>query len=103
MIMYMKYYSMAEARANFAKLIDSAEETHERIVITRNGEPAAIILGIDDYEDMHDELELYTNPILIKQIEDDIAYNEAHPEESVTGEEMRKILDERWAREGKSE
>lgn len=97
---YMKIVSMAEARANFAKFIDSAEQTHERVVITRNGEPAAILLGIDDYEGMNDLIEIYSDPDLQKQILDDIAYNKAHPEEVVSAEEMRRILDERWAREG---
>ena len=99
----MKYFSMAEARANFAKLIDSADQTHERVVITRNGEPAAIILGIHDYEGMEDLIEIYSNPELQKSIADAIAYNDAHPEESVTAEEMRRIMDERWAREAKND
>mgnify|MGYP000379047447 CR=1 FL=1 len=99
--MYMKYFSMAEARANFAKLIDSAEQTHERVVITRNGEPAAIILGINDYEGMEDLIEIYSNPELQKSISDAIAYNDARPGEGATPEEMKQILQERWAREGK--
>lgn len=101
--MYMKYFSMAEARANFAKLIDSAEQTHERVVITRNGEPAAIILGIYDYEGMEDLIEIYSNPELQKSISDAIAYNDAHPEEGATPEELTQILKERWAREGKDD
>lgn len=100
---YMKYFSMAEARANFAKLIDSAEQTHERVVITRNGEPAAIILGIHDYEGMEDLIEIYSNPELQKSIQEALDYNDAHPKESVTAEEMRRILDERWAREAKDD
>lgn len=98
---YMKFFSMAEARANLAKLIDSAEQTHERVVITRNGEPAAVILGIDDYEGMNDLIEIYSNPELQKSIAEAIAYNDAHPEESVSAEEMKRILAERWEREGK--
>jgi prevent-host-death family protein len=97
---YMKIVSMAEARANFAKFIDSAEQTHERVVITRNGEPAAILLGIDDYEGMNDLIDIYSNPETQKRIQEALEYNEAHPEESVTAEEMRRILDERRAREG---
>ena len=97
---YMKIVSMAEARANFAKFIDSAEQTHERVVITRNGEPAAILLGIDDYEGMNDLIDIYSNPETQKQIQEAIAHNDAHPEETISGEEMRRILDERLAREG---
>lgn len=94
---------MAEAKPNIASLIDSAEQAHERIVITKDGEPAAILLGIQDFEDMNNLLEIYTDPALQKEILDDIAYSKAHPEEAVSAEELRRVLDQRWARENSGE
>lgn len=67
---YMKFFSMAEARAKLAKIIDSAEHEHERVVITRNGEPAAILLGIDDYEFMMDEIDIYSDPTLRRELDE---------------------------------
>lgn len=67
---YMKFFSMAEARAKLAKIIDSAEHDHERVVITRNGEPAAILLGIDDYEFMMDEIDIYSDPTLKRELDE---------------------------------
>ena len=61
---YMKFFSMAEARANLAKLISGATKTGERSVITRNGEPAAVLLSIDDYESMNETLEILADPEL---------------------------------------
>ncbi|WP_218003816.1 type II toxin-antitoxin system Phd/YefM family antitoxin [Herbiconiux solani] len=41
---------VAEARANFSKIVESAATTHERFEVTRNGSRAVVILGADDYD-----------------------------------------------------
>ncbi|WP_198417570.1 type II toxin-antitoxin system Phd/YefM family antitoxin [Cryobacterium mannosilyticum] len=46
----MTTLSIAQARANFSKLVESASTTHERFEVTRNGSRAAVILGADDYD-----------------------------------------------------
>lgn len=48
--MYMMTLSVAEARASFSKIIESAESTHERYEVTRNGSRVAVVLGVDDYD-----------------------------------------------------
>lgn len=95
----MKLFSVAEAKSNFEELIDSTNETQERIVITKGGEPTAVILGIHDFEGLESLIEIYSDPELSASILDAIAYNKARPEKVLTGEEMRRILDQRWARE----
>ncbi|GAA2084361.1 type II toxin-antitoxin system Phd/YefM family antitoxin [Actinomadura alba] len=49
---------LAEVRHNLSRLVDSAVTTHERVEITRNGVPAAILLSIDDYEAMQETIEI---------------------------------------------
>lgn len=46
----MTTLSVADARANFSKLVESASATHERFEVTRNGSRAAVLLGADDYD-----------------------------------------------------
>ena len=41
---------LAEARANLSRLVEEAMVTHERIVVTRNGRRAAVILSADDFD-----------------------------------------------------
>lgn len=59
---------VAEARANFSRLVDEAERTHERFEVTRNGRVAAILLGVDDYESLIETLEIMSNPELVEDI-----------------------------------
>jgi len=67
-MVYMKFFSVAEARANLTKLISGALKTGERSVITRNGEPAAVLLSIDDYESMNETLEILADPELTQYL-----------------------------------
>ena len=61
---YMRFFSMAEARAKLAAILDSAVKSNERTVITRNGEPAAVIMSLDDYESMNETLDILADPEL---------------------------------------
>lgn len=48
----MTTLSVADARANFSKVVDSASTTHERFEVTRNGSRIAVLLGADDYDSL---------------------------------------------------
>jgi antitoxin YefM len=48
----MTTLSVADARANFSKLVESAATTHERFEVTRNGTRVAVLLGADDYDSL---------------------------------------------------
>jgi antitoxin YefM len=50
--MYMATISLAEARAAFSRIVESAATTHERFEVTKNGNRAAVILGVDDYDSL---------------------------------------------------
>ena len=43
---------LADARARLSEIVSAAQATHERYEIARNGRPAAVLLGVDDYEAM---------------------------------------------------
>jgi prevent-host-death family protein len=98
-LMYMKYFPIAEFRANISKIIDSSTESHDRVVITRNGEPAAILLNIEDYESMTETLEIASDPALYKEIMDFIENPNGQPLYST--EEIQAVLASR--REAESE
>jgi prevent-host-death family protein len=66
--MYMKIVPMADARANFRELLDEVEGTHERVVITRRGQPAAVLISVDDLESIEETLDVLSDPGLVTQI-----------------------------------
>ena len=54
----MTTLSVADARANFSKLVESAATTHERFEVTRNGARVAVVLGADDYDSLIETIEI---------------------------------------------
>lgn len=61
-ILYMTTLSLADARANLSKLVESAVTTHERFDVTRNGRRAAVILSADDYDSLLETVHILSDP-----------------------------------------
>jgi prevent-host-death family protein len=66
--MYMSTLSVADARANFSKLIESAATTHERFEVTRNGSRAAVILSADDYDTLLETVDVLSDSVTVEAI-----------------------------------
>lgn len=66
--MYMSTLSLAEARANLSKLVESAVTTHERFEVTRNGDRVAVLLGADDYDALVETLDILSHPDEVEAI-----------------------------------
>ena len=62
------HVSMAEARANLRELLDNVKKTHARYTITRNGEPDAILISVEDFEAILQTMEILGDPELMAQI-----------------------------------
>lgn len=58
----MTTLSLADARANLSKLVDAAVRTHERFEVTRNGDRAAVLLSVDDYDSLIETIEILSSP-----------------------------------------
>jgi antitoxin YefM len=48
----------SEARARLSELARQVRQQHERITLTRNGEPEAALLPVDDHEGLEATLEI---------------------------------------------
>ena len=66
--MYMMTLSVAEARAHFSKIVESALSTHERFEVTRNGNRAAVLLGVDDFDALMETIAILGDANLVAEI-----------------------------------
>jgi len=64
---------VAEARAQFSKLVDEAKSTHERFEITRNGQRVAVLLGADDYDALRETIAVLGDSELLRGHRDGLA------------------------------
>ncbi len=68
--MYMsKYMALALVRQDLSGIVEEVASTHERVVVTRHGEPAAVLLSIDDLEALEETLEILADAALVAAIQ----------------------------------
>jgi len=60
--------TLKELRPRLPRVIEAVGERMDRFVVTRRGHPAAVILGIDDYEGMLETLEILKDKPLMKRL-----------------------------------
>ena len=78
---------LAEVKAKFSEMIDRVEAQHDRITVTRNGRPAAVLMSTDDLASLEDTLDLLSNPNAITELKR--AREEVAAGNSVTAAELR--------------
>jgi prevent-host-death family protein len=85
-IQVMTTQSLATVKAHFSQVIDEVAGTHERVVVTRNGSPVAVIMAVDDYESLMETLEILSDRSAVAEIHDaekQMANGDAFSEEQV--------------------
>ena len=69
MIMVMsETLPLAEIKAHLSEIVDRVEREHERVVLTRNGRPAAVIMSPADLDALEDTLDLLSDPEAMNDI-----------------------------------
>ena len=92
-IQVMTTISLADAKARLSAVLDEVRDTHERVVITRNGRPEAVILAVSDLEALEETLDLRSTPGALEQIR--AAEAEVARGEAIDAEELRRLMAER--------
>jgi prevent-host-death family protein len=78
---------LAEIKKRLSEIVDGVEQKHDRVVLTRNGRPAAVILSPDDLESLEETLAILSNPIAMQDIRE--AESEIDKGGVVTADELR--------------
>jgi antitoxin YefM len=58
----MRSLTVTEVKARLNELVDDAESTHEQIVITKHGRPAAVLMAADDLESLKETVYWLSQP-----------------------------------------
>ncbi len=57
-----------DVRNHLSDLVDRVEKHHERVTVTRNGRPVAVIVSPEDLETLEETLDILSDPQLIAEI-----------------------------------
>lgn len=71
----MSTESLRAVRDHFSEVVDRVEHHHERVVVTRNGQLAAVIISPDDLAQLEETIDVLSDPAALADIrEADAAY-----------------------------
>lgn len=65
--------SLYEAKTRLSELARRARQHHERITLTRNGDPEAVLLSVDDLESLEMTLEILGDTEAVARISQSLA------------------------------
>ena len=59
---------LSEVKAKLSEVVDEVVTTQERITVTRNGRPVAVLLSTDDLEAIEETLAILSDPAAMREI-----------------------------------
>jgi antitoxin YefM len=87
-----KVVPVREFRSNLSALLSDVADRRDHVLVTRNGKPAAVLVPIDEYEELEETAEILSDPEAVAALEQGLA--EAERGETVTLAEIRRELAE---------
>ena len=59
---------LAEIKKRLSEIVDGVQERHDRVVLTRNGRPAAVIISPEELESLEETLDILSDPEAMREI-----------------------------------
>lgn len=86
--------SLADAKNRLSEIVASADKTHERTIVTKNGRPVVAILAVADLEGLLETLDILSHPDEAAQLDDAIAEADHGPLSTL--DDVAPVLEERF-------
>jgi antitoxin YefM len=80
---------ISKVKDRLNELVDAAAVTHERVTITKNGLPAAVLVGVEEWESLQETLFWLSQPGVRESIGEakaDVAAGRVYAEEQIRAE-----------------
>ncbi len=59
---------LADVKNRLSEVVDRLEREHGRVVITKHGRPAAVVMSVEDLEGLEETLDILSDPKLMRRI-----------------------------------
>ena len=63
-----EHLPLADVKNRLSEVVDRLEREHGRVIITKHGRPAAVVLSIEDLEGLEETLQLLADPKVMRRI-----------------------------------
>lgn len=84
--------SIRDAKNHLSEVVDRVAREHERVVITKHGVPAAVVVSVDDLESLEETVEVAARPDLLRQVSDSVVELSEGRGQVLTKEEAHRML-----------
>lgn len=64
----METVPLSEVRSTLSSVVEQVESTHERVTITRNGRPAAVLISPADLEALEETLDVLADEEAVRRL-----------------------------------
>src|SRR5690242_4347766 len=68
MVMAEVILPLAEIKKRLSEIVDGVEARHDRVLLTRNGRPAAVLISPEDLEALEETLDILSDPKAMRAI-----------------------------------
>lgn len=85
----MQTLPISKVKDRLNDLVDAASVTHEQVTITKNGTPAAVLIGMDEWESLQETLFWLSQPGIRESIDEakaDVAAGRVQTQEEIRAE-----------------
>lgn len=86
----MHSLTVTEVKARLNELVDDVESTHEQIMITKHGRPAAVIIAAEDLESLQETVYWLSRPGIRESITE--AEADIETGRTIDSDELRRQL-----------
>jgi antitoxin YefM len=64
---------LADVKNRLSEVVDRLQREHGRVIITRHGHPAAVVMSIEDLESLEETLDVMDSAALLDDIRESLA------------------------------
>jgi antitoxin YefM len=87
-----EHLPLADVKNRLSEVVERLEREHGRVVITKHGRPAAVVMSIEDLEGLEETLDILSNPTLMRRIKKAEAELAAGEAEELTKDEALALI-----------
>jgi antitoxin YefM len=83
---------LADVKNRLSDVVDRLEREHGRVIITKHGRPAAVMMSIEDLESLEETLDIMDSAELLAGIRESLGEVAAGEAEILTKDEAQRLI-----------
>ncbi len=87
-----KRMALKDVKNQLSTVVDRVEREHDRVVITKHGRPAAVVLSLDDLESLEETVDVLSSPAVFEQIRKSLAELQAAPATAMSKDDALALI-----------